>query len=149
MDGRTLKGRQPLPLLTVSGLKKRGIHNLYLFKAGSFGKESAELGARCSLDVTGGTPRLFIRNTARGGSELKAAPGDLVLSREGDFVGIVTAVEEHGFQDFKQARVFVFGDNFKWQDADKIALTKPEGARYFDAFAGHMRQLKAKLRKSE
>ena len=149
MDGTGLKGREALPLLTISGLKKRGTNNLYLFKTGSFGKESAELGERCSLDLSGKSPRLFIRNISRGSSELKAAPGDLVLAREGEFVGIVTAVEEHGFKNFKQAQVFVFDDNFNWQNAEKIDLTKPAAAKYFDAFAKRMRQLNTKLQKSE
>lgn len=149
LPGADLKGRKALPLLTISQLKKRGVHDLYLFKAASFGKESAELGARCSLDVSGTNPRLFIRNTARGGSELKAAPGDFIIAREGDFVGIVTAVEEHGFNEYRQARVAVFSDNYDWQNAESVAITRPEGAKYFDAYAGKMRQLKAKLRKAE
>lgn len=83
-----LAGRAPLEVMTIEKLKKRGLEELFLFKTSSFGKQSAGLAGRCSLDFTSGDRYLYIRNTGRGtGSELRAEPGDLVLTKEGDFVG--------------------------------------------------------------
>ena len=100
-----LAGRAPLEVMTIEKLKKRGLEELFLFKTSSFGKQSAGLAGRCSLDFTSGDRYLYIRNTGRGtGSELRAEPGDLVLTKEGDFVGVVVSIEKFDFGEM--LRVF-------------------------------------------
>ena len=135
-------GRTPLAVVTAEELRRRGLHNLYLFKSGSFGRESAELTGRCSLNPAEARAFLQIRNPERGASELRAEPGDFVLTREGDFVGVVIAEEQKDFGRFRQALVHLFPDREgAWRGAERIALSKPEGARYFEAFGERIRRL--------
>ncbi|MBR2911488.1 MAG: hypothetical protein IKC05_07745, partial [Lentisphaeria bacterium] len=61
-----LPGIKPLEVLTRSQLAKRGTARLYLFKNRSFGRESAELGGRCSYDLFNKSGNLIIRNALRG-----------------------------------------------------------------------------------
>jgi hypothetical protein len=129
-------GRIPIPAISLSQLRKRGIQQLYLFKSDSFGKESTELTGRCSLDLTGKDPYLTIRSAARGGNELKPVPGDLVLTKEGDFVGIVVCrtIAEAG--KIQEAKALVFTEPQKtWDNAAKVSLTKRNAKGYYKAFA--------------
>ncbi|MCQ2380211.1 MAG: hypothetical protein MJ025_04740 [Victivallaceae bacterium] len=79
--------RVPLETITLDALRDRGVGQLYLFKRNSAGRDSAELGERCSLD----RDMLVVRNSLRGTAEIKAEPGDFVMTREGMFVGIVVS----------------------------------------------------------
>ena len=124
------RGRKAIPALTAAKLRERGVDDLFLVKAGSPGTDHAALAQRCSLDIAG---NFFIRN-AGSRREVRAEPGDLVFSREGEFVGIVTTVEiapgtrRHG----DQVRVFVLPDGRVWDGAKvAIAYTRPAGAEYF------------------
>ena len=100
---------QPLPILTRDELKKRGIQELYLFKAASFGKDSTILDSRCSMSFESDDDYLYIRNGARVSSELKAEPGDFVLTKQGELVAVVVAQEEYDFGRQVEARCFTFG----------------------------------------
>ena len=131
-------GRTPFKALTLKELRERGLHGLYLFKAGSFGRENAELDGRCSLDVSEGIPYVFIRNSGSR-SELRAEPGDILLTREGDYAGIVVNVDSRGFGRGDEARAFVFPDGDAWRNARTIPLNKPAGAKYYDDFAAAVR----------
>ena len=110
-----INGRKPLRALTIEELRERGVEELYLFKAGSPGTEYAELKERCSIDIAG--DQLYIRNSGSR-AQLRAEPGDLVLTRSGEFVGLVVAVDgakgssRHG----DQVRVFVISDAKVWDD---------------------------------
>jgi len=135
-------GRTPLAVVTAAELRRRGLHNLYLFKPTSAGKESAELAGRCSLDPAETRAVLRIRNPERGASELRAEPGDFVLTREGDFVGVVVEEAQKDFGRSRLALVYLFPDRkTAWRNAERIALTKPEGAKYFDTFGERIRHL--------
>lgn len=136
-----IKGRTPLKALLLPELRSRGVNDLYLFKAGTFGKESVELDGRCSLDVSENVPYIFIRNSGSR-SELKAEPGDLVLTREGDFAGIVVDNTGRGFGRGEEARAFVFADAKVWAAPRLIPYDKPRDARYFDAFAAAVRSVR-------
>ena len=129
-------GRIPIPAISLSQLRKRGIQQLYLFKSDSFGKESTELTGRCSLDLTGKDPYLTIRSAARGGNELKPVPGDLVLTKEGDFVGIVVCRNLAEAGKVQEAKALVFTDPEKsWNNVAKVSVTKRNAKGYYKAFA--------------
>ena len=134
-------GRVPLSLLTIDALKQRGVENLFLFKTSSFGKDSAELGGRCSIDFGTAEPYLYIRNTGRGtGSELRAEPGDFIMSREGDFVGVVVGIESFDLGRRQEAKCYVFPENFSWEDAVSIPVVLQPGQTYFDSFGNDVRR---------
>lgn len=141
----TVNGRTPLKALTLEELRSRGVQELYLFKSGSFGRESAELEGRCSLDVSDNVPYIFIRNSGSR-SELRAELGDLVLTREGDFAGIVAAVNPRGLGRAEEARAFVFPDRDVWKDARTIPLGKPRDAKFCDAFAAAVRSARTAVK---
>lgn len=146
------EGRVPLETMTIGKLRQRGLQNLYLFKTSSFGKESAALGGRCSIDLSAHEPYLYIRNTGRGtgGNELRAEPGDLVLSREGDFIGVVVAIENFDFGRRQEAKCFVFPDEFSWEKAGSIPIVRRPGEEYFSAFGGAVRRhLEQQVEKTE
>ena len=146
------EGREPLETMTIGKLRQRALHNLYLFKTSSFGKESAALGGRCSIDLSAREPYLYIRNTGRGtgGSELRAEPGDFVLSREGDFIGVVVSIENFDFGRRQEAKCFVFPDEFNWEKAGSIPIVRRPGEEYFNAFGGAVRRhLEQRLEPSE
>ena len=140
----TVRGRKPLAALTIDALKQRGLEDLFLFKAGSFGKESASLNGRCSLDLGAGGAQLYIRNSGRSpAGELKAEPGDFVITKQGDFVGIVTEIENFDMGRRQEAKCFVFPENFTWDGAKTIRIDKIPGAEYFENFSKGVRETRA------
>ena len=143
-----IPGRTPIKALMFPELRSRGVKDLYLFKADTFGKESVELDGRCSLDVSSDVPYIFIRNSGSR-SELKAEPGDLVLTREGDFAGIVVDNVSRGFGRGEEARAFVFADAKVWDSPRLIPYDKPRDARYFDAFSSAVRTVRDILDREE
>ena len=139
-----VRGRQPLAALTIDALKQRGLDDLFLFKPGTFGKESAPISDRCSLDLGSGGPQLYIRNTGRGsGSELRAEPGDFIITKQGDFVGIVTGIENFDMGRRQEAKCYVLPADFKWDGAKTIRLEKAAGAEYFEDFSKGVREIRA------
>ncbi len=128
--------RKPLEVLTLSALKQRGIQDLYLFKFSAFGKESSSLEGRCSMNFADGDEYLYIRNTARGtGSELRAEPGDFVLTKQGEFVAVVVAVESRDMGRRQEARCVVFPDNFNWDNVFTMPIAKSPSSDYLESFS--------------
>lgn len=117
-------GAEPLNILTREQLQKRGIQDLYLFKANSFGKDSTILDSRCSMSFESGDNYLYIRNGARVSSELKAEIGDLVLTKQGELVGVVVALENFDFARQQEARCFVFSSLPEVAKLPQIPLNK-------------------------
>ncbi len=143
-------GRTPLQVLPLSELKKRGIQDLYLFKYSAFGKESASLEGRCSVNFSAGDEYLYIRNSARGtGSELRAEPGDFVLTKQGDFVAVVIAVENLDFGRRQEARCVVFPDNFNWDNVYAMPTAKSPSSEYLEAFSNAATPVLDNIRKLE
>ena len=139
-----VRGRKPLAALTIDALKQRGLDDLFLFKPGTFGKESAPISDRCSLDLGSGGPQLYIRNTGRGsGSELRAEPGDFIITKQGDFVGIVTGIENFDMGRRQEAKCYVLPADFKWDGAKTIRLEKAAGVEYFEDFSKGVREIRA------
>ena len=121
VDTPTIK---PLTILTKDALKRRGIQDLYLFKAGSFGKDSTILDSRCSMSFESDDDYLYIRNGARVSSELKAEVGDLILTKQGELVAVVVALENYDFDRQQEARCFVFTQLPDIQILPQIKISK-------------------------
>ncbi len=135
------KGIVPLQPISYSELQKRGIQNLYLFKNGSFGKNSCVLNGRVSMNLDGRDPYLYIRNSARvSDSELKADVGDCVISKQGDFVGIVVHKTKPAQKEQQIAKCFIFPDNIRFNPEFAIPVTRSPGSEYYIKY---MRQVDA------
>ena len=137
--------RKPLPLLTIDTLKNRGTDGLYLFKCTSLGKESTLLDGRCSLSLVPGENFMFIRNAGRANNELGAEPGDFVLSREGEFVGLVIGYETSERQKIKSSKVLLFADEKTWNDAEVIHINRKSKESYYEEFARKMQEIRKKI----
>ncbi len=137
--------RKPLPLLTSAELKKRGTDGLYLFKCTSLGKESTLLDGRCSLSLVPGENFMFIRNAGRANNELNADPGDFIISREGEFAGVVIGYETADNRKVKISKVLLFADTKAWDNAKIIHIDRKQGTAYYEDFAKNMREIRKTL----
>ena len=132
LEVRNMPGVQPLKVLNMSELKQRGVQDLYLFKSSALGRESASLGGRCSLD----REYFYIRNAARGtGSELRAEPGDFVLTKQGEFVALVTDVVTSDLGRKQMARCVMVPDQVDWNSVTELPFRNPGDIRKFSAAA--------------
>jgi predicted nucleic acid-binding Zn-ribbon protein len=128
--------KDALKIITFPALRKRGVQDLQLFKYRSFGKGNTSLNGRCSLSFGKGDQYLYIRNsTRRSDTQMNAEPGDFVISKQGDYVGVVVAVENFDMNRRQEAKCYVFPDNFKISDSVKISLAKAAGQKYYTSFA--------------
>ena len=136
----SLPGRTPLKLVTRNQLLEKGTEDLFLFSCRKFGRSSAPLVGRCSIDPRKDSPYLLIRNEKiRGSIQLNAGLGDIVMTRDGGFVGIVTGFEQGSNPE---ARVLLFSDSTIWEKAFKIPTQKDTGSRYADNFGNAVRSFK-------
>ena len=126
---------KPLEIITREQLKNRGIQDLYLFKVNSFGKDSTILDSRCSMSFDSNDDYLYIRNGARVSSELKADIGDLVLTKQGELVGIVVALENFDFGRQQEARCFVFNHLPDTAKLPRIPLTRSGSQQIYQDFS--------------
>ncbi len=138
------KDFQPLEVLDAAKLQERGADGLFLFKHGSF-ESNARLDGRVSLVMDKNNPSIFIRNSGRSNNELNAEPGDIILSRNGEFVGIVSAKEN--IDRVSGARVPLITDtgNF-WDGAVIVPLIKRPGEEFFSQFSSAMIKLRKKVK---
>lgn len=134
------KERKALPLLTEAALTKRGLDGLYLFKCRSFGRESALLDGRCSMPVNS---FMFIRNGRN--TNLNAEPGDFIISREGEFVGIAIATDTIDSGKVRGVRIQLFNDPAVWQNALILPVTRKTGSEYFDRFSAKMAEIRRNI----
>ncbi len=127
--------QQGLNVLTKNELKKRGIQDLYLFKSKSFGKDMTILDSRCAMSFESDDDYLYIRNGVRSSSELKAEVGDLVLTKQGELVAVVVALEDYDIGRQQEARCFVFTSLPEVDKLPQISLTKSAGQRDYRDFS--------------
>ncbi len=132
-----IDGVQPLRAVTADKLRQRGVQRLTLFKTISCGKDSAPLGDRCALDLQPEASALIIRNNARNANEVKAQIGDLVLTNDGEFVGVVVSLADAG--RYEEARVALCEASVL-QDAEKIQLTPEVTDHFYHQFGDYMRK---------
>ena len=109
-----VQGIKPLRYLDRGKLRKRGFQQLVLFKNSGGKRDVVELDNRCFLDLMEGDKYLFIRNDSR---SVRAGNGDVILTREGDFVGVVVR------SDSGRSRVFVFPEEDIWKDAPGLDIS--------------------------
>lgn len=140
--------KTPMKALTFSELKARGIEDLYLFKSSTFGKKSGKLDGRCSLNLEPGHQYLHIRNSTRSTDAiLKAEPGDFVISKQGEFIGIVVAVKISNFGKKSEAKCFIMPDKTDLKKSITLPLQRGSGEKYYDLFASAVDKLKKQLRR--
>ncbi|MBP5664826.1 MAG: hypothetical protein J6X87_00945 [Clostridia bacterium] len=129
---------QPIQAITFDALRERGLDNLTLFKSATFSKDSADITGRCSVSMEQGDNYLYIRNPNRSSSELKAEVGDIVLSKEGLFVGVVVKVSSTDLGQTSTAQCFVFTGEPALAKATQLRLTKePSQTLYYDFVDKH------------
>ncbi len=133
LKAANISGIKPLKYLDRVKLRKRGFQQLVLFKNSNGKRDVVDLENRCFLDLARGDGYLFIRNDSR---TVKAAAGDIVLTREGDFVGVVTAVDRMG----ERAALFVFPEKHVWNNTVDVPIEKRNGS--YNAFASAVREIK-------
>ncbi len=132
---------KPLPVISGDAVKARGIKDLYLFKHTSPGTESTLLDSRISIEASEHPSFMVIRNAGGRSSELAAAPGDFVLTRQGELAGVVVAVEKFDFNTKSEARVSLFPADFNPSSATVIDLGKKAGSEYYGDFIEKMGKL--------
>ena len=133
------KGKaEPIQAITFGALRERGLDNLTLFKSGTFSKDSADITGRCSVSLEQGDNHLYIRNPNRSSSELKADVGDIVISKEGFFVGVVVKVSSSDLGQTSTAQVYVFPGVPDLAKALQLRLTKePSQTLFYDFVERH------------
>ncbi len=97
-----------LEIITLDEIKKRDINEFYLYKPSAAGSSSTALTGRVSMSVRPGGTELIIRNSIKTASELKAEVGDFVLTRQGEFVGVVEQINSSDFGRKNDAKVTTF-----------------------------------------
>ena len=145
------KTEAPVRVITFGALRERGLDNLTLFKSATFSKDSADITGRCSVSMEQGDNYLYIRNPNRSSSELKAEVGDIVLSKEGFFVGVVVKVSSTDLGQTSTAQCFVFTGEPELAKAIQLRLTKePSQTLYYDFVDKHesLRKVTEQLDKS-
>ncbi len=142
--------RKPLPVLGWEELKQRGIQDLYLFKTESFGKESALLNGRCSINFSAGDEALYIRNAARGtGSELRAEIGDLVLTKQGQLVGVIVSQENFDLGRRQEARCAVLPTELNWKQMTALPFTPANAEGIYEEFGSRARAVTREIERNE
>ncbi len=124
---------KPLSVLTYEKLKKRGLQDLYLFKAQSLGKSVTGLDGRCSISLQGENHYLYIRNQ-RGDPALSAENGDFIISKEGEFVGLVLAERSYDLGTRHEAQCWLFPEKSNLNDITPLPLNKTPADDYFVGF---------------
>ena len=145
------KTEEPVRVITFGALRERGLDNLTLFKSATFSKDSADITGRCSVSMEQGDNYLYIRNPNRSSSELKAEVGDIVLSKEGFFVGVVVKVSSSDLGQTSTAQCYVFTGEPDLAKALQLRLTKePSQTLYYDFVDKHesLRKVTEQLDKS-
>ena len=129
---------EPIQAITFGALRERGLDNLTLFKSGTFSKDSADITGRCSVSLEQGDNHLYIRNPNRSSSELKADVGDIVISKEGFFVGVVVKVSSSDLGQTSTAQCYVFPGEPDLAKALQLRLTKePSQTLFYDFVERH------------
>ena len=135
-----ISGITPLKYLDRVKLRKRGFQQLVLFKNSGGKRDVVDLENRCFLDLSQGGSYLFIRNDSR---SVRAAQGDIVLTREGEFVGVVVKVDRLG----ERAKLYVFPAKDAWKNTVDIPVEQQAGS--YDGFAKKVKEIKDLIYKTE
>ncbi len=146
----TEKSDDALDILEYDELKSRGLQGIFLIKKDGFGQQIADLQSRCSLGLGEGGNYLSIRNSKRKTqAELKAELGDVVMSRDGKFIGVIVEVDHAQGDEPETAKCFVFNRNFNIGQNYKVPLDKKSGSDYYLRFAQAVNALRTRIRDFE
>ena len=88
---------------------------------------------------------MFIRNAGRANNELHAEPGDFIISREGEFVGVIIDHDTSDRGRVKTVKALLFSDGDSWNDAENIPIIRTPGVGYYEDFARSMRDIRLKI----
>ena len=88
---------------------------------------------------------MFIRNAGRANNELRAEPGDIILTKAGEFAGIVVDYDDMDRSRVRGVRALLFADGNDWQDAMQIPVVKAPGEKYYSKFASAMAAVRKKF----
>ncbi len=135
---------KPLTVITASKLRKRGLQDLTLFKADRLGDQSATLNGRCSLRPDQ-DKIMIIRNSLRSSSEVPAEVGDFVITKEGEFAGIVIRVVPYSTEGRAEAWCWIFPSEINLAKAERLPLIRKPGEQYFMDFALKLSVLHKKI----
>lgn len=126
--------KETLHFLSVSDVRGRGFHDLYLFKNNQFGKDGGTLEGRCSMSLSKNDDYLYIRNNSESTTAAVAAEvGDMVMTREGGFVGIVVQITKLD-NGKEEAKCFIFPDDFELRNSIKLSIKKERNQEFYTDF---------------
>ena len=63
-----------------------------------------------------------------------------MLTKEGDFVGVVVSIEKFDFGRREEAKCYVFSDAFSWKDAPAVPIGKQPGENGFERFGSEIQR---------
>ncbi|UDQ97480.1 hypothetical protein AAEX28_10695 [Lentisphaerota bacterium WC36G] len=138
------KRERGLNIINRNDLLKRGLNELYLFKNDSFGEESVRLDERVSFSLDKKDNYLYIRNSSKHleDGQLFAQEGDFVLTKAGEYVGLVVSVDKKT----KVAKCFIMPDTVDLGNSYHIPLTKQDVAtNYYENFARKVNTISEKI----
>ena len=144
MDDRMTAASTPLNVMTAEALRKRGLQNLTLFKSARYGQGSAELEGRCSMRPDT-DDFLVIRNSLRSSSEVPAQVGDFVISREGQFVGVVVRVSANAAEGRADAWCRILPEHTDFSRAARVPVVRKNGEEWFESFVSGLTALHKKI----
>ena len=140
---------ETLHFMRVSDVRRRGFNNLYLFKFNQYGKDGGTLEGRCSMSMSSHDDYLYIRNDSRTeSSAVQAEVGDMVMTKEGGFVGVVVAVNKLD-NGRSEAKCFIFPDNFELRNSIRLTLKKEPKEEFYTDFANLGNQVLERIKKIE
>lgn len=134
----------PLTVITAERLRRRGLKDLTLFKAGKFGEQSASLDGRCSMRPDQDR-FLIVRNSLRNSSEVPAEVGDFLMTKEGSFAGIVVRVVPYSAEGRADAWCWIFQPSIDLSKATVVPLNKKPDEKHFVSFASVLSELHKKI----
>ena len=144
MDDRMTVASVPLNVMTADALRKRGLQNLTLFKSSRYGEGSAQLDGRCSMRPDT-DDFLLIRNSLRSSSEVPAQVGDFVISREGQFVGVVVRVSANAAEGRADAWCRILPGQTDFSRAVRIPVVRKSGEEWYASFVSSLTDLHKKI----
>ena len=128
------KRNRGLNMINRDDLTSRGLNNLYLFKAENYGQKSVILNGRCSLSLDKKDNYLYIRNNKKypTNGSLNAEVGDFILSKEGEFVGLIVGINDND----SIAKCFIMPETLDLGASYRIPLAKSDVVgKYYNNFA--------------
>ncbi|MEG2075114.1 MAG: hypothetical protein RRY34_01330, partial [Victivallaceae bacterium] len=130
-----------LEIITLDEVKKRDMNEFYLYKPSSAGSASTALTGRVSMAVGPNGTELIIRNSTKTASELKAEVGDFVLTKQGEFVGVVEQINSSDFGRKNDAKVTTFSKIPTPNNFRQISVKAKNSDGFYRVFQDEMKRI--------